>query len=187
MTRKNSGHGKFYEKTEPFFQKMESGYKGLLTRFIKVRWMAWVLVAICGGLIFLIGGNIQNEIAPLEDKSNVRLNITGPEGASYDYMIKVGEDLVAYLYDSIPERDYVFGAIPGFGGSGLNSGSIRLALTPPEARKRSQSDIAKDLQRKMSRFNNARIFPIEEQTISVGEAEVRYPYSSSFKTLTFKK
>jgi multidrug efflux pump subunit AcrB len=68
---------------------MESGYKGLLTRFIKVRWMAWVLVAICGGLIFLIGGNIQNEIAPLEDKSNVRLNITGPEGASYDYMMKV--------------------------------------------------------------------------------------------------
>ena len=80
MTKKNSGHGKFYEKTEPFFQKMESGYKNLLTRFIRVRWMAWVLVAICGGIIYLIGSSIQNEIAPLEDKSNVRLNITGPEG-----------------------------------------------------------------------------------------------------------
>jgi HAE1 family hydrophobic/amphiphilic exporter-1/multidrug efflux pump len=149
--------------------------------------MAWVLVAICGGLIFLIGGNIQNEIAPLEDKSNVRLNITGPEGASYDYMIKVGEDLVAYLYDSIPERDYVFGAIPGFGGSGLNSGSIRLALTPPEARKRSQSDIAKDLQRKMSRFNNARIFPIEEQTISVGGGRGSLPVQFIIQNLDFQK
>ena len=35
MTKKNSGHGKFYEKTEPFFQGMESGYKNLLTRFFK--------------------------------------------------------------------------------------------------------------------------------------------------------
>ena len=43
-------------------------------------------------------------------------------------MTKVGEDLVNFLYDSIPERDYVFGAIPGFGGSGVNSGSLRFAL-----------------------------------------------------------
>ena len=41
--------------------------------------MAWVLVAICGGIIYLIGSSIQNEIAPLEDKSNIRLNITGPK------------------------------------------------------------------------------------------------------------
>jgi HAE1 family hydrophobic/amphiphilic exporter-1/multidrug efflux pump len=27
MTKKNSGHGKFYEKTEPFFRGMENGYK----------------------------------------------------------------------------------------------------------------------------------------------------------------
>jgi multidrug efflux pump subunit AcrB len=89
MTKKNSGHGKFYERTEPFFQKMESGYKNTLTRFLRVRWLAWILVAIvCGGLIYWIGSGIQNEIAPLEDKSSVRLNITGPEGASYDYMTK---------------------------------------------------------------------------------------------------
>jgi multidrug efflux pump subunit AcrB len=55
MTKKNSGHGKFYEKTEPFFRGMENGYKNLLTRFIKVRWLAWILVVMCGGIIYIIG------------------------------------------------------------------------------------------------------------------------------------
>ncbi len=186
MTKK-SGHGKFYDKTEPFFQKMESGYKNMLTRFIKIRWVAWVLVAICGGIIFLIGSGIPNEIAPLEDKGNVRLNITGPEGASYDYMINVGEDLVNYLYDSIPERNYVFGAIPGFRSSGVNSGSLRLSLTPPEERTRTQSEIARDLQKKLGRFNNARIIPIEEQTISVGGGRGSLPVQFIIQNLDYNK
>ncbi|TDH19709.1 efflux RND transporter permease subunit [Segetibacter sp. 3557_3] len=187
MTKKNSGHGKFYERTEPFFQRMENGYKNMLTRFLRVRWIAWVLVIVCGGLIYLIGSNIQNEIAPLEDKSNIRLNITGPEGASYDYMTKVGGELVNFLYDSIPERDYVFGAIPGFGGGGSNSGSLRLALIDPADRKRSQSEIAKDLQKKLVRFNNARMFPIEEQTISVGGGRGSLPVQFIIQNLNFEK
>ncbi|MDQ6814103.1 MAG: efflux RND transporter permease subunit [Bacteroidota bacterium] len=188
MTRKNSGHGKFYERTEPFFQGMENGYKSLLTRFLRVRWMAWVLVVVCGGIIYLIGSQIQNEIAPLEDKSNVRLNITGPEGASYDYMTNVGGDLVNYLYDSIPERDYVFGSIPGFGGNGgVNSGSLRLSLIDPKDRKRSQSEIARDLQGKLRRFNNVRIFPIEEQTISVGGGRGSLPVQFIIQNLDFEK
>jgi hydrophobe/amphiphile efflux-1 (HAE1) family protein len=188
MTRKNSGHGKFYEKTEPFFQGMENGYKNTLTRFLRVRWIAWVLVVVCGGLIYIIGGSIQNEIAPLEDKSNVRLNITGPEGASYDYMTNVGTDLVNYLYDSIPERDYVFGSIPGFGGNGgVNSGSLRLALVDPKNRSRTQAEIARDLQAKLRRFNNVRAFPIEEQTISVGGGRGSLPVQFIIQNLDFEK
>ncbi|MCK9641449.1 MAG: efflux RND transporter permease subunit, partial [Prolixibacteraceae bacterium] len=41
-------------------------------------------------------------------------------------------------------------------------------LVPASERKRSQSDIAKDMSKTVMRFNNLRIFPVEEQTISVG-------------------
>jgi HAE1 family hydrophobic/amphiphilic exporter-1/multidrug efflux pump len=186
MTKKK-GHGKFYERTEPFFAKMESGYKNMLTRFLKVRWVAWILVVVCGGMIFLIGSGIPNEIAPLEDKSSVRLGITGPEGASYDYMVKSGEALVNFLYDSVPERDFVFGAIPGFGGSGVNSGSLRIALVPPNERQRSQTEIARDLQKKLARFNNVRAIPVEEQTISVGGGRGRLPVQFIIQNLNFDK
>ena len=170
LNKKDMGHGKFYEKTEPFFKGMETGYRSLLTGFIKIRWMAWVIVAACVGIIYFIGTNIQSEIAPLEDKSSIRLSMTAPEGTSYDKMQGISDDVTNYLSDSIPERDFVFSATPGFGGNGSNAASGRIGLVLPEFRTRSQNDIANVLNKKLARFNDARIFAVQEQTISVGLA-----------------
>ena len=38
-------HSWFYSKTEPFFRGMENGYTIALTSFMKVRWMAFVIIA----------------------------------------------------------------------------------------------------------------------------------------------
>jgi HAE1 family hydrophobic/amphiphilic exporter-1/multidrug efflux pump len=51
LTGKKAGHGRFYERTEPFFKGMENGYRSLLERFMKVRWVAFIIVAICGAII----------------------------------------------------------------------------------------------------------------------------------------
>ncbi len=168
LNRRGAQHGSFYNKTEPFFAGMESGYKNLLTRFIKIRWSAWAIVAACLIAVFVVGSTLQREIAPLQDKGSVRLSIIGPEGASYPYMMETGDKLTNYLADSIPEVSFSFVSIPGFGGSGVNSGTARVGLVPVNERQRSQSDIAKDLAKKMGRFNDVKIFPIEEQTIAVG-------------------
>ena len=168
LTKKNSGHGKFYERTEPFFQKMESGYRKILTGFLKVRWMAWVIVGICSVIIYLIFSTIQSELAPMEDKSSVRVSMTAPEGASYNFMKNVAEKVVGYMQDSVPERDFTFVAVPGFGGTGSNTANSRIGLTPPGERNRTQNEIANDLNKKFTRFNDARLFAVQEQTISVG-------------------
>jgi hydrophobe/amphiphile efflux-1 (HAE1) family protein len=168
LTKKGGGHGKFYDRTEPFFQRMENGYRRLLTGFMRARWMAWVIVAACGVIIYLVYSSIPSELAPLEDKSNIRINLTAPEGASYNFTSKVAERVTNYLQDSVPERDFTFVSTPGFGGTGSNVASARIGLVDPKDRTRSQSEIAADLNKKLSRFNDARIFGIEEQTISVG-------------------
>lgn len=172
LTRKKAGHGRFYQMTEPFFVWMESTYKFLLVSFLKVRWMAWVIVAACGGIIWFCMGTLKSELAPLEDRSSIRFNVTGPEGMSYTAMVKLANDFGNFLYDSIPEREFVFVRVPGGGGGGggNNSASPRLGLVPPGERTRTQSEIAADLQRKFAKFNQARIFAIEEQTISVGRS-----------------
>ncbi len=168
LTKKNSGHGRFYERTEPFFRNMENGYKNLLTRFLKVRWLAWVIVGICSVIIYLIFSTIQSELAPLEDKNSVRFSITAPEGSSYNFTKKAGEKVANFLYDSVAERDFTFVAVPGFGGTGSNTGFARLGLVKPNERNRSQNEIVNDLNKKLPRFNDLRIFAIQEQTISVG-------------------
>ncbi len=170
LNTKNAHEGWFYKKTEPFFTGMESGYKRLLQGFMKIRWTAWLIVLICGGIIYLVLGTLKSEIAPLEDKSSIRFTVTAAEGTSYNYMQKINDNISNYLIDSIPERDFVQARTPaGFGpGGSANSASPRLALVPPTQRTRSQSDIANMLQKKFAQFNEARIFAIQEQTISVG-------------------
>jgi hydrophobe/amphiphile efflux-1 (HAE1) family protein len=165
LNRKKAGHGKFYTKTEPFFTGMENGYKRWLTGFLKVRWLAWVLVLICGGIIWVIFNGLQTEIAPLEDRSSIRFTVTAAEGTSYSRMQSIADNISNYLYDSVPERDFVFARTPA---GAINSSQPRLGLISPKERARSQTEIASDLQKKLGRFNDARIFPIQEQTISVG-------------------
>lgn len=169
LTGKNTSHGKFYQKTEPFFTGMENGYKRLLRAFMRIRWAAWVVIGICTVLIFVLFSSLQSEIAPLEDKSSVRFNLTGAEGTSYEYMQQISDDVGTYLYDSVAERDIVFARTPA--GPSLNSSQLRIGLVPPGERSRSQNEIANDLQKKLSaRFNEARVFAIQEQTIAVGLA-----------------
>jgi HAE1 family hydrophobic/amphiphilic exporter-1/multidrug efflux pump len=170
LSRKSAQHSKFYLKTEPFFSGMESGYKNILERFVNHRWIAWLIVTVCLLIVFFIGRSLQSEIAPLEDKGMIRFQVTGQEGTSFAQMTSSTRSLEDYLIDSIPERDFTFFAVPGFGSTGINSAAGRLGMVPVSERKKSQTQVATELTRKMSRFNNIRIFPVEEQTIAVGLA-----------------
>lgn len=164
--------GWFYKKTEPFFTGMESGYKRLLTAFMNIRWMAWIIVLACIGIIVAVMGTLQSEIAPMEDRSSIRFTVTAPEGTSYNAMQRISDNISNFLIDSVPENDFVQARTPGgFGpGGAANSAAPRIALVPPDQRKRSQNEIATELQKKMSRFNEVRVFAIQEQTIAVGFA-----------------
>lgn len=117
MHRKKSGHGWFYNKTEPFFHGMETGYRRLLQSFMNVRWFAWVIVGVCGIIIWLSFGTLKSELAPMEDRSNIRFSATAPEGTSYSSMQQIADQISDYLYDSVGERDFVFSRTPSGGSS----------------------------------------------------------------------
>lgn len=167
LNRNGGQHGKFYERTEPFFKGMELGYRNGLAKFLQIRWMAWVIVAICFGLIFLVGKNIQSELAPMEDKSSVRISMSAAEGTSYEDLRSDLLKAIRIMQDSIPEHAFTWGSVPGWGGGG-GGASGRLGMVNIKDRTRTQSEIAADLNKKFKRLKNVRIFSVEEQTISVG-------------------
>jgi hydrophobe/amphiphile efflux-1 (HAE1) family protein len=168
LNKPNAKHTWIYQSTEPFFKGMENGYKKALQQFVKLRWIAWIIVGICLFIIYFIGRGLQSELAPMEDKGSIRFQISGPEGASYGYMSTAGKEFGDFLIDSVPEAKFSFLAVPGFGSGGVNGGSGRLGLLPASEREKSQSELAKELSKKVLRFNNLKIFAVEEQTISVG-------------------
>ncbi|MBS1977300.1 MAG: efflux RND transporter permease subunit [Bacteroidetes bacterium] len=170
LTRSNHSHSWFYHVTEPFFIGMENFYKHTLGRFMKVRWLALVIVAVCLTGTYFIGIGIQQELAPLEDRNQLRLNPIAPEGTSYDFMDKYVERLTQFVMDSVPEiRTVISNTAPAFGGASgsPNTGSVRVNLVDRKDRNRSQQQIVDDLNKYLPLFSEGRVFITQEQTIAV--------------------
>ncbi len=169
LTRSKHSHSWFYRKTEPFFTGMENGYRNSLLRFMKVRGVAILIIGVCVGFAILIMLNIQSELAPMEDRNQFRVQMTAPEGSAYDYMDNYVKDMVQFVMDSVPEyRTSLSVTAPGFSGSGsVNMGFVRVTLTDPQDRERSQQEIADMVGRNLKNFPQGRAFVIQEQTISV--------------------
>ncbi|MFZ9955926.1 MAG: efflux RND transporter permease subunit [Flavobacteriales bacterium] len=161
---------KFYEKTEPFFVRLNESYHNSLAGFLKKRWWAFVIIGGAIALIFSVGALLPNELSPLDDRSWVRLQVTAPEGSSYEYTDNFMMKLAKYVDDSIPEKDVILTVTaPGFAGGGaVNSGFARLKLVDPSKRKRTQQQIADQISAAVKKFPEAKTFVIQEQTISAG-------------------
>jgi len=170
LTRKGGmKHGWFYRVTEPFFRAMENGYHKALVAFMRVRWVAWILIIACGVMIYMIGGKLQSELAPMEDRSQFRLQVSAPEGTSYDAMDAYIDKLNQLVMDSVPETKVLISVTaPGFTGAGsVNSGFVRSLLVDPDKRQRSQQQIVDVINRNLPKYNEGRASVIQEQTISV--------------------
>lgn len=168
LTSKKLGHSWFYKKTEPFFTAMEMGYKNSLTRFMKIKWMAFVLVAACFGIIWSIFTTIPSELAPLEDRNQFRLSVTAPEGTAYEYMDSYIDSINQMIIDSVPEKTRIISlTAPGFSSGATNSGFINVTLTDPKDRKRTQQQVVDAVNKNLKKYPQGRAFATQEQTISV--------------------
>jgi multidrug efflux pump len=162
-------HSWFYHKTEPFFKGLENSYRKLLTSFMQLRWMAFVIVSICLVTIYFVGKNLPSELAPLEDRNRLRASILAPEGTDFDFMNKATQEIVQKILDSVPERYVILSFAPSFAGAGgSNSAFVSIGLNDASERNRSQDQIAQQMNRMFKNYTLVRVLTIQEQTISVG-------------------
>jgi multidrug efflux pump len=170
LARKNHKHSKFYERTEPFFVAMTEGYRKSLAAFIKVRNWAWIILLATLGMVYGIGSTLQSELAPMEDRNFIRLQVSAPEGTAFGYMDNFMNRLVEFVNDSIPEKRISLSVTaPGFTGSGApNTGFVRIGLKDADQRERSQQEVANYITKNTKAFPEGRVFALQEQTIGVG-------------------
>lgn len=169
LMKANQKKTKFYNLTEPYYEKLNSGYAESLNDFLKKRWLAYPIIAVCIALIALFWVTIQKETAPYDDRGAVNVNITAPEGASYEYTDRFILKLSDMVEDSIPEkRINLTVTSPGFSGSGAaNTGFMRIRLSEPGDREISQAQIAEKLTKITRGYSEAKTFVIQQPTISV--------------------
>lgn len=159
-----------YRKTEPFFRGLTASYKSSLEGFLRNRWLAFPVIAVCVGLIVLFLQILPAELAPLEDRGSVRISVRGPEGATFEYMDRIMDRVSDTMVEVAPQRkDMITVTSPGFGASSsVNSGFGRIYLSDPSERERSQQEIADELSARLNEIAGARSFVTQEPTIAVG-------------------
>lgn len=162
----HSGHNKFYNMTEPFFVWLTKTYNRTLESFMKVRWISFILVVAAFVIIFFIGRTLKSELAPLEDRSNIRISATAPEGASYEFTERYMDEMTQYVMDSIPEVSAPLTLVAiGGGNNAANTGSLNLYLKDPSEREKTQQEVFAKLSKDMNNFYGVRAFPSQPPTI----------------------
>ena len=159
-----------YRKTDPFFQGINNVYHRALKYFLAHRLITIPIVIATFGLILYLGSVIPSEMAPLEDRSQITVRTTAPEGATFEFL-RDYNDRIANIVDSVvPER------VTTINLSRSGFGMIRVMLPDIKDRERSQMEIAAELSNAVRKETAARAFVQQQSTFGGRRASMPVQY-----------
>jgi len=188
LLKKREKQNWFYNKTEPIFLWLNEKYSIALEGFMKVRWMAFLVVILMAFGIYQLFQIIPTELSPIEDRGEMRVNLSGPEGATFEYMDQVIDEMTEEFLAEIPDDEragIITVTSPGFGTSSTNSGFLRLILKDAEDRERSQQEIYNEVSKRLTKFTSVRAFAT--QAPSIGDRRAGLPVQYVLQAPTLEK
>lgn len=161
LLRKDSGEGRFYKFTEPFFVGLNALYSRGLGYVLRRKWIAPVVLVVSLGGIIGLWTTIPSEMAPMEDRSTIQISSNAQEGATFDYMLRYTDDLYELIDREVAEQESVMQMV---GMGSRNRSNFSITLVPQDQRERSQQEIADELTPKVLAMTGARSFVTQQQT-----------------------
>ena len=142
----------FYIKTEPFFEGMNRIYSRSLEIFLRKRWLAMPLVLGTLIIIVYLWNAIPAEMAPLEDRSQISINVRGAEGVTYEYIRDYTEDINQLVDSILPDAESVTARVSS------GSGNVRITLKDMKERDYTQMEVAEKISQAVQKKTKARSF-----------------------------
>jgi multidrug efflux pump len=170
MLKSGRKKSKFYNKTEVMFEGMNRFYKNTLVSFLFKKWLVFPVVILSGILIVVLWNTIPDEMAPLEDRSQITIRSSAPEGATYEF-IRDYTDRISDIADSVAyDKESNITMIRG------GWAMVRLVLPDMRERERSQMEIADELSAAVRNENAARAFVQQQSTFGGRRAGMPIQY-----------
>ncbi|SEF52603.1 efflux RND transporter permease subunit [Algoriphagus boritolerans] len=188
LLKRREKQNAFYNFTEPFFVWLNDRYDSALGVFMKIRWIAFPVIGIIVLSIYWLFLQIPTELVPTEDRSELRINMAGPEGATFGYMSSAVDKLTDQFMEEIPETErlaVISVTSPGFGTANTNSAFIRLFLTDANQRTRTQQEIFNSINTKLRNETSVRGFA--QQPVSIGDRRGGLPVQYVIQAPTIEK
>jgi multidrug efflux pump len=160
-------HSKGFVLIENFLNWLNAGYRRVLSAALRQRWIVFigfVVVALACGVLLKA---LKSELAPVEDRGVILGVFNGPDGATLDYTERYArqiEDIYSRTQDI--ERYFVVSGNPV-----VNQGISFVGLTDWSERRRSSSDIAKELFPKFGAVPGVMAFPVTPPSLGQSPRE----------------
>jgi multidrug efflux pump len=158
ILKKREKQNWFYRVSEPFFLGLNTAYRKSLRYFLNHKAIVFPIIAVTVVLIIVLWSFIPLELAPLEDRSQIMVRTTAPEGATFEFLRDYTEK-IAQTADSVaPERKFNFSFVRN------TFGMVRVILPDIKERERSQMEIAGELSSSVRKQTEARVFVQQQST-----------------------
>lgn len=147
-----------------------SGFAGLYSRAIKVvldyAWVSFGLSVCVAASAIYFYGDLREELVPSEDRSQLIVYATGPDGVGLDYMQRQADEIEAILQPFVDSKDItsVFNVI---GRWDPNRIWVTATLAPWSQRALSQQEIIALLQPKLSAIPGVRASAFGPNSLNV--------------------
>ncbi len=148
------------------FQRVRSGYLKVLRGALRHAWIvAVVFIAILGASVWLLQA-IPGEYAPKEDRGVFYLLVTGPEGASYQYIAEYMTEIETRMMPLVESGEIsrlLVRAPRAFGNFEIFNTGIVINVLSDWSTRRSAWDIMDDVRKRLADLPGVRAFPVMRQ------------------------
>ncbi len=158
LLKQRERHNWLYRKTEPLFEGMNRIYENGLRAFLNNKIFTIPIVAVTIVLIVVLWSTIPSEMAPLEDRSQLTIRTSAPEGATYEFVRDYTEKISEIVDSVASERESNIAIMRS------TFGMVRLILPDIKDRKRSQMEIADKVTAAVRPETEARAFVQQQST-----------------------
>jgi multidrug efflux pump len=167
LLRHQDNPSRFDRRMEIILTGLTSSYSRALAWALQRRiWVVAVMLASAVGSAFLFKTTKQ-ELAPLEDRGVILINISGPDGATLAYTQRYAQAIES-IGQPYPEFDRIFSNI---GSPTVAQGNIFFRAVPWDERERSTQELAREITPRVAGLPGVTAFPITPPSLGQGFRE----------------
>ncbi|MEJ2587268.1 MAG: efflux RND transporter permease subunit [Deltaproteobacteria bacterium] len=143
---------RFMAISDRFFSGLDNAYAGLLRKALAHRWTTIFVAALLLAGSLLLLPLIGSEFLPPSDEGEVRVTGKMEIGTRLDLVDRQTRKMEAIVYPAVPEAvaSVVSVGAAGWRADAAAEGQMILSLVPAAQRNRSNTEIAKDLRRRLA-------------------------------------
>ena len=172
LVRPSSKTNKLALWIDGVFGAIRASYRASVEASLKVPYVAFIIMGIVTLSAVFFFNKLPKELSPAEDRGNITLNISGPEGAGFEYMRRIVAQTEAVLegYVKNGEAERTLVVSPRFqdvGSNRMNGAFGRIFLTEWGER-REGNEIVDELNRKLSAIPGAQFRASMQSALSFG-------------------